>query len=320
MPAEFWTAAAAMAMAGGFVAAAAVPVGAAAWALARRPLLPRAEPWRVPFGGFELTMAFALVLVIQSAVASAGALPVAVGVIALPIQLAVLVAAWRALVPRWKPFRTGTTYPGLVAVAVLVWAVLTPVVLLVHAAVTLAFGLLDLPLDEHPLTQMGGRDALDRFLFALQACVAAPVIEEVMFRGLLLSWTTGGRERHACRLPQPPVAPPVVRPWLVMGFGILFAATSGKTGPVVFAGLLAAGLGVVWVTVRRGKRHVRGIYATAAFFALIHASVWPSPIPLFVLGLGLGWLAARTRGVLAPILVHGLFNAVSAVFVLRGAG
>jgi membrane protease YdiL (CAAX protease family) len=46
--------------------------------------------------------------------------------------------------------------------------------------------------------------------------------------------------------------------------------------------------------------------------------VWPSPIPLFVLGLGLGWLAVRTRGILVPAIVHGLFNAVSGVFVLRG--
>jgi len=52
----------------------------------------------------------------------------------------------------------------------------------------------------------------------------------------------------------------------------------------------------------------------------VHSSVWPSPIPLFVLGLGLGWLAMRTRGVFVPVIVHGLFNAVSAVFVLRGAG
>jgi membrane protease YdiL (CAAX protease family) len=76
---------------------------------------------------------------------------------------------------------------------------------------------------------------------------------------------------------------------------------------------------VLWVRVRKGKRHARGIYASAALFALVHAGVWPSPIPLFFLGLGLGWLAVRTRGILVPVIVHGLFNAVSAVYVLRGA-
>jgi membrane protease YdiL (CAAX protease family) len=47
-------------------------------------------------------------------------------------------------------------------------------------------------------------------------------------------------------------------------------------------------------------------------------TTWPNPVPLFVLGLGLGWLAVRTNGVLVPILVHALFNAVSAVFLLPG--
>ena len=66
-----------------------------------------------------------------------------------------------------------------------------------------------------------------------------------------------------------------------------------------------------------GARRARAVYATAALFALLHP-VWPNPVPLFVLGLGLGWLAARTTGLLVPVLVHALFNAVSAVFVLRG--
>ena len=99
---------------------------------------------------------------------------------------------------------------------------------------------------------------------------------------------------------------------------MLFAALSGKVGPVLFAGVLAAGLVIVWVTVRRGKRHLRAVYASAAMFAMVHSAVWPSPVPLFLLGLGLGWCAVRTRGVLVPAIVHGLFNAVSAVYVLRG--
>ena len=100
---------------------------------------------------------------------------------------------------------------------------------------------------------------------------------------------------------------------------MVFASCSGKVGPVVFAGVLTLGMVVLWFGGRRGKQHIRAIYASAALFALVHAGVWPSPIPLFVLGLGLGWIAIRSRGVLVPIVVHGLFNAVSAVYVLRGA-
>ena len=67
------------------------------------------------------------------------------------------------------------------------------------------------------------------------------------------------------------------------------------------------------------EEHIRALYVSAAFFALVHSAVWPTPIPLFFLGLGLGWLAVRTRGIFVPVIVHGLFNAVSAVYVLRGA-
>ena len=65
-------------------------------------------------------------------------------------------------------------------------------------------------------------------------------------------------------------------------------------------------------------RNAGAVYASAALFAAVHASVWPTPIPLLGLGLGLGYLALSTRSVLVPVIVHGLFNAVSAVFVLRG--
>jgi membrane protease YdiL (CAAX protease family) len=59
------------------------------------------------------------------------------------------------------------------------------------------------------------------------------------------------------------------------------------------------------------------IWATAMLFAALHSGVWPSPIPLFVLGLGLGYVAWRTRSILAPILIHGMFNAVSLIALLR---
>ena len=46
--------------------------------------------------------------------------------------------------------------------------------------------------------------------------------------------------------------------------------------------------------------------------------VWPSPVPLFVLGVALGYLATRTNRIAACAVLHGLFNAVSYVYVLRG--
>jgi membrane protease YdiL (CAAX protease family) len=56
---------------------------------------------------------------------------------------------------------------------------------------------------------------------------------------------------------------------------------------------------------------VRAIVGTAALFANFHANVWPTPVALFVLALGLGWLAYRTQGVVAPTIMHILFNTVA---------
>jgi membrane protease YdiL (CAAX protease family) len=67
----------------------------------------------------------------------------------------------------------------------------------------------------------------------------------------------------------------------------------------------------------RGRTPVAlAIFATAALFASVHASVWPTPIPLFILALGLGALAHRTRSLVGPIVLHGLFNGVSCVQLL----
>lgn len=329
-----------MLTAGAIVAAVVVPVGVAAWLLARRrakSLMPPWKPWRVPWGGFEVFFAF---LVLQGVVplllVGGGVEPLAAGVIALPIQLVLLAAAWLALYPRWNPLRD-TRIAGEVALAVIAWVVLTPLVLAFYFAVLQVFAVLEWQPDEHPLTQFSDLTPLRQVLFILQACVAAPLIEEILFRGLLLPWLIGGRERQAggnplflIRQAATPglvggnatgVATPVaLRPWLVMGFVVGFAVTGTRTDPIVFAGVLVAGLVVIGLAMRWGKRHFRGVYASAALFAMVHCSVWPSPLPLFLLGLGLGWLAVRTRGVLVPFLVHGLFNAVSAVFVLRGAG
>ena len=327
-----------MATSAAIVAGAALPVGVAAWVVARgRRLLPACKPWRVPWTGFEVFAAFAVVsLLIPMLLSKLGLVPLAVGVAAVPIQLAVLAILARVLYPKWNPFRdaqpepdlddwayspakrAATNVAGLVAVAVLAWIVLTPVVLLFHMGVVQVFTAFDWPTDEHPLTKFREGAVLDQVLFMLQACIAAPLIEEILFRGILLPWVIGGRERGGGTAAAVPLVPSAARPWLVMGAAALVAANAGKPGPLIFVGVLALGLMVVWVAVRRGKRHVGGVYATAGFFAAVHSGVWPSPVPLFVLALGLGWLAVRTRGVLVPFLVHGLFNAVSAVYVLRG--
>jgi membrane protease YdiL (CAAX protease family) len=344
------------------VAGVAVPAGLLAWAVARRTgdwLLPRPRGWRVPWGGFEVFAALAVVsqvvpLLVGSALSGSGVIELAyaperltlpaesesasaaaagtaaasvahdraakaaatvrmvwVGLTSLPLQLGLLLAVRATLFPSWRPPIRRPGLAGSVALAVIAWAVLLLVVLGVHFGVILAFDALGWPIEEHPLTQLTAeRPRLDQILFALQACVAAPLLEEVLFRGVLLPWLLGR----------------AYRPWPVLGVAVLLgAALAGGNdfgvllrGPTLFAAALVGGWAVLAAVLPRKRRTWGAIYASAALFAVVHSGVWPSPIPLFVLGLGLGWLAVRTRGVLVPTIVHGLFNAVSVLLVLRG--
>jgi membrane protease YdiL (CAAX protease family) len=256
--------------------------------------------------------------------------------LSLPPSLGALWLAARARYPAWKPALAGRgSFAGKVWLAVLAWLVLAPIVLAFNAAVNAVFRQLDLAPEQHSLTALGGRPLLDRVLFVLEACVGAALREEVIFRGVLLAWCVGrlripggggGAALDRAGAVVEPRATPAraavspftaARPWFVMAAALGFAVLSDKLPAVVFAVLLLIGLGVLWRFKRTGARRARAVYATAALFAVVHSGVWPSPIPLFLLGLGLGWLAVRTNGVLVPVIVHGLFNAVSAVFVLR---
>jgi membrane protease YdiL (CAAX protease family) len=56
-------------------------------------------------------------------------------------------------------------------------------------------------------------------------------------------------------------------------------------------------------------------FGVSLLFALIHGSV-AIIIPLFVLALALTWLYEKTGNLLAPIVVHGLFNAANLALLI----
>jgi membrane protease YdiL (CAAX protease family) len=143
-------------------------------------------------------------------------------------------------------------------------------------------------------------------LFIVQAAICAPLLEETLFRGALIPWLLRKRWRAGLVMV------------LALVFAIAESASSRQAGPAGFALVLLGGGVVLRAKVRSHWRTVAAIYASATLFAVVHSSVWPTPIPLFVLGLGLGWLAVRTRSILAVTILHGLFNLVSVLFVLRG--
>ncbi|HMF13472.1 MAG TPA: CPBP family intramembrane glutamic endopeptidase, partial [Gemmataceae bacterium] len=66
----------------------------------------------------------------------------------------------------------------------------------------------------------------------------------------------------------------------------------------------------------RAMNQAGAIYATSALFAAAHSFAWPTPISLFVLALGLGYLVYRTQSIVGSITLHALFNGLSCVVLL----
>ncbi|MGL6094904.1 MAG: lysostaphin resistance A-like protein, partial [Fimbriiglobus sp.] len=311
-----------MAEALGLVAAVAVPLGLVCAALSRRPVLPRWNPPRSPWSAVDILFLFCLNLLLPilamvvlgltsfdaSAAIAGPAGSAATGQLdwqlfgvlratAVGSLILLGVAAGVRWFAHFNPPRVSLDrFLPDVALGVGAWLAVTPVVLAVYFAATAVVG----QPDEHPLTRgNAAADPVLLVLFAGMVCGLTPFVEEFLFRGMLVGWVAERRGRYTA----------VLLAGLV--FPCLFAPRPESLG---FAVLLAAG----GLLVRR--RTTQAIYVTSMFFAVAHSAVWPSPVPLFVLGLALGWLTARTGGIVASTVAHGLFNAVSVVYLLRGGG
>ena len=76
----------------------------------------------------------------------------------------------------------------------------------------------------------------------------------------------------------------------------------------IFRGLIFGGL-------RRSLDAFPAIVASAAVFAIVHPPV--SMIPVFGLGLGAAWAFDRSKMLLAPMIAHGIYNAVMLTLQVR---
>jgi membrane protease YdiL (CAAX protease family) len=147
------------------------------------------------------------------------------------------------------------------------------------------------------------------------AMVAAPIVEELIFRGVLQPWLAARRwGGHAAMLGALVLA--VVFRWQPLRDawpeGISALATAAT--PALFVLVLTP----IYLLVCWRSRTPLGpaLFGTSLLFACIHATVWPTPVPLFVLSLGLSFLAYRSDSLVGPIVLHGLFNGVSCVQLL----
>ena len=284
-----------MAEAFGLVAAAAVPVGLVAWRLGRRtppPPLPVAAVDDPVFALAYLLLFCLHPLAVVTLGQVAGGDSTWRSVVGTLLAAPLLLAGWLV----FAGVRRG--WLRAVAVGVAAWLVVSPPVYAVHAAAEWATG--GVGAQEHPLVKLiaaGGGTAV----LAASVAVATPFAEEVLFRGLLLGWLV--------RKPRWDTVP--------IGMAVLVAATTASVAArfqvIGFVALLLVGQMLL-----AGRPTAAAVWATSTLFAVVHAGVWPTPVPLFLLGLALGWVAVRTGGVLAGTVAHGLFNLVSLVFLVRG--
>jgi membrane protease YdiL (CAAX protease family) len=87
---------------------------------------------------------------------------------------------------------------------------------------------------------------------------------------------------------------------------VLTVLVVALAGPLLEEVLLR---GVVLGAVARRLGPWPAIVGCALAFALLHASLW-SLLPLTVLGVGLGWLAVRSRSLWPAVIAHVLYNGV----------
>ena len=99
------------------------------------------------------------------------------------------------------------------------------------------------------------------------------------------------------------------------GPGFLWHLALAGADPVLALGYRAY-LGVP-LGPHEGTLHgVLSVYGSAMLWSMMHYEAWPAPIPLFLLGLALGWLALRTQSLIGPMVLHSLFNGVACVQLL----
>ncbi len=334
--AELQAEAVAMAIAAACVAAAAVPVGAICWLFARwwrEPIVPRYRKRFARWDGFDAAFLLAFCVLMPTVLASgldvAGVFrPIfgeqlrpgpdateavrfdyqnrrntVAGLLLMPVVMVAFVV-WKRIGDKERGRESVRRFVADVAAGVGGWLVLLPLTLAVHFAVNAVSWFFEWPPDEHPLKFVKLQTTGDVFLFFAGACVVAPFFEEMAFRRVLVPWAS--RRGY--------------RPWVLMGVAALLAYTRvaghSLVGPFAFVGVAA---GVMFAAERMmpAPRPTMAVLATATLFAALHTAVWPTPIPLLVLAVGLGWLVLRTKTVTAAVVAHGLFNAVSSVYLLR---
>jgi membrane protease YdiL (CAAX protease family) len=182
----------------------------------------------------------------------------------------------------------------------------------------IAYGILawltsfNMPTEPHPLTQLAGQSmtAAEKCLLIFSAVVSAPLLEELMFRGVLQPWL--GQRRWGGHLA---MAAALAVSLIARGSRLWDSIDDGSSRvhwPDLWPALFVVAMVPGYLLIARRPSHA-ALYGTSLMFAALHSGSWPHPVPLFALGLVLGLLAQRTRSLTSSIVVHALFNGYACI-------
>ena len=177
------------------------------------------------------------------------------------------------------------------------YPLLAPVVFGAMAAAVLYWGKTNHPLENAIL---GDKSPGMIAILVLAGVILAPAAEELIFRGVLLGWLTRvileGRRKPSTVAELAEIIPELPRePDLPTS--LESSIPQGRAGPLFVANVVVS-----------------------IIFAGLHASVWPTPIPIFFLSLGLGLLYQRTGSLVTSTALHMTFNGVSTLLMLLTLG
>jgi membrane protease YdiL (CAAX protease family) len=210
-----------------------------------------------------------------------------------------------------------------VAVGVVAILIAAPLVYVIQLVVVNVFGV---PPQAHPLEKMlrnqlsGG--AAD--LAVLAAVIVAPLLEELMFRGIFQTWLVQllvqlsrrwralARRQPAQRLTSSVIPTLATAEWdcRIRPLPESVDRSEVDSRPEDDAEFTAQDLKPARGS-RTGAPAALAIFTTSLFFAAVHGPQWPAPIALFVLSLAIGTVYHRTGSLLAAVCMHAVFNGLS---------
>jgi membrane protease YdiL (CAAX protease family) len=167
---------------------------------------------------------------------------------------------------------------------------------------------------KHPVEEM----VLDTFsagiafLAVVSTMVLAPMIEELLFRGIIQRWLSRlGDSRQSSAS---------------IGEKLQFSELANDLGGGVAGSTSCSSeskedhkVGSSCDVHGSEARSALPIVLTSIFFASLHAPQWPAPIAIFLLSMALGAIYQRTGSLITVIAMHGTFNGFSTLLLLMEA-